>query len=600
MIVYVNKADTFKRCLPYFLKQKVVGLDTEWGKDDMFHSIQISTKDDKFYVIEYRNISSEERAKLRPLLQEFLISSTIKILHFSKNDILQFLKNDYEIKNTYCTYIAEKILTGNQYNIAGYYSLNGLLKRYCGYEIVEKQSTRLEIYEKGIFNRESLLYAAMDVESLIYIYKTQMEALCKLKMARKRDPLSLNTLIGLECLNSHVFAEMEYNGIEVDLVKLQQTGDVLEKKKENIKQECYKLLGKEINLNSSKQKLEELRKIVPDIPNTRADTLIKYKDSGKLLQLLVEYNKYAKLISAYVKGISKRIKSDGRVHAEVDQIKTTGRIGIRNPSLQNIPARTEEGRLIRSCFVAKEGYSFVDADYSNMELRIVADLSKEQTWINAFKEGKNLHDTVCINLFKIPLEDIRKPTTFNPDITYRGLTKNINFGIIYGAGAGKISKMLQRPMEVGKKIVGDYYLSAPKLEKFVEGSGNYGIKYRFSKTRNYNRRRFYSKKKYLKTNIKEDIRRQAKNAPVQGQSADMTKKALAELFLYQRNNLILYPREDVKFVLQVHDSIVYEVKDSLIEDWMKIQKELMESAANSLSEDVHMAVDIKATKFLTK
>lgn len=525
MIIYEKKIEGLKNIIKILFKYEVLGIDTEWGKDKLLHSVQFSAPNEKIrYVIDIRN--NENKELCLELLQPLLLSSKVlKIAHNIVAEIVSFKREGIQMRNTYCTYLGELMITGARFLAVknGYYGLSKVTKRYCGYDIEDKKENQNRIWEEGLSDNEMIRYAANDVNDLIYIYEQQLKKLLELEYIKEDlDTQNIDTLCGLENRAAYYFAECSYQGILVDQKKLNQLKDTINdlkgEKLVELNYEAYKIRGivEELNWNSPKQKLALLHKINPDIPDTRSETMIKYKEDHKIFALLVEYSKLSSLISKFCNPLSKFIGEEGRISPNFQQMVTTGRVSVSNPPLQQMPSRTKLGQQIRSCFIADEGWKMISCDYSNQELKIIADLSQDPMWISTYNEGKNLHDVICMKTFNLPIEDIKKPAHFNPDITYRSLIKNINFMAAFGGGARKAAKMLNSTVKKGEEFLDNYYSKIPDVKKFLDKAGVDSVKNRYSMTAYYKRRRFYKKSKFLPFFEKLAIIRQGKNQIIQG------------------------------------------------------------------------------------
>tara|TARA_R110000868_G_scaffold172683_1_gene408609 strand:- start:21 stop:1268 length:1248 start_codon:yes stop_codon:yes gene_type:complete len=347
----------------------------------------------------------------------------------------------------------------------------------------------------------------------------------------------------------------------------------------------------DINWGSAKQKLQILRVLGFDTETTGDRFLQVNKKKHELVNELINYNKYNKLASSFGKKFLKFInKNTQRLHYNVWQILKTGRISVSDPNLSQIPSKGQLGKEIRSCFIPQKDYVIVGGDYSGMELRIIAEFSKDPLWVNSFIEGKDLHSVLCSATFDIPITDVKSPFPGKPDITYRDIQKTINFGLAYGMSKFKLADTMQITVDEADAIIKKFFKVVPDVEKFLTMLGELSKARGFIRTpQPYGRIRWfegYDNKEDFK-NLG-TIERAGKNTPIQGCNGDIIKLALIKVQDYiDKNNL------PINILLSVYDEIQTECPINLAEQWKLDLDRLMIEAAQHVIKTVPVIVDSK-------
>lgn len=594
-IKFIDKETDIQQVLEFIKQNTVFNIDTERNSLDPHTGsillLQIGNKYTQF-VIDCRYISIR-------IFKFFLEdSSKLKILHNAKFDYKVFLSEGINLNNFYDTMIAELIIYSSIDNLG--YSLKDLIKRYIGIELNKEIRKNFLSKNYSKFTEEEIEYAAKDVAYLEYIRDRQLQNL---------EELELLNILNLELQVCKVLAKMEYNGIQINKnkwINISNTTNLkiqeIEKEVENItiqyatkNNQFKKFLTEDnkllLNLSSPKQKLELLRLIDYRINSTNEKTLDKYK-SLDLVKLFIKYNKIKKLNSSYGKSFLNFInKQTNRIHPDYWQVLTTGRMSCSNPNIQQIPARDIFwGPLFRECFEARKGYILVGGDYAQFELRIAAQLSQEPFWIDIFNNPtKDLHSELCAKTFNIDIKDVKKPSNFKPDISYRDIQKTINYGISYGMSGHKLSETLEIPLDIADKIISDFFETIPRVKRFLDSCGKYALQKGYIRTaKPYSRKRFFPSWPPDNRKTAGEIERAAKNLPMQGTNADILKKALILLDNeIEKNN---YP---VYILMAVHDEIVCEVKEDFAEKWAAIQKQKMIEAGQEILTSIPVICDTK-------
>lgn len=366
-----------------------------------------------------------------------------------------------------------------------------------------------------------------------------------------------------------IVKKMEDNGIKIDIDFLKKMSETYHSELSLVESKIFSIVGREFNLNSPKQisevlfddlKLNEKVKIKKSAGgklSTRESELEKMRDLHPIIPLVLEYREIQKLLSTYVDVLPNLIHEDGRIHATFNQIgAVTGRFSSKNPNLQNIPIKTERGSLIRKAFVAEKGYSLVVLDYAQVELRLAAFFSQDESLLNAFNQGKDIHTVVAAKVFKVEENLVTKEM--------RRKAKTINFGILYGMGVNALKEGLGSSRQEAQDFYDAYYSEFKTLSDYLESVKDFARTNGFTRTL-FGRKRIFNGIKSKMQFVRAQAERMAINAPIQGTQADMTKLAMISV-----DGLInkKYNDQDVKIVLQIHDELVYEVKDEIANSFM--------------------------------
>lgn len=382
-----------------------------------------------------------------------------------------------------------------------------------------------------------------------------------------------------------VLASMEFYGVKADAEGIKAFGEDLKIKIDQLTSQIYMYAGKEFNIASTKQLGEVLfedlglpaKKKTKSGYSTNADVLESLMDKHPIVPLIVEYRTLTKLNSTYVDGLLKLIHPDGRVHSVFKQTETrTGRISSTEPNMQNIPVRKEIGRNMRKFFVAEDGYTLLDADYSQIELRVLASVCGDKNMQEAFSEGRDIHTSTAAQVFDIP-EDFVTPEM-------RSAAKAVNFGIIYGIGAFSLSKDIGVTVAEAKRYIKNYLDNFPKVSEFMDKTVEDGIKNGYVTTL-FGRRRYIPELSASNKVLQAFGKRAAMNAPIQGAAADIIKIAMVRVYKKLREDL------DARLILQVHDELIIEAAEKDKDRAEKILKDEMENAVKLA---VPMTVDVNS------
>jgi DNA polymerase-1 len=570
------------KVLPELEKAQIIAIDTEGSKFDPFTAkfllFQVATKE-KAYVFDCT------RVDVSPLKHILEAERPLKIAQNAKFDY-SFLKAKKGIKlgNLFDTMLAERILTCG---VSREISLRTLAEKYLGVKI--DKSVREGFYDpgnsaqKGKFTKEQLDYSAKDVLVLHKIFEKQYLQLQQENLVETAK---------LEFAIVPVVAEMELRGSLINKEKWRSHIKELEKKRDQINKEIQgdirhlspyyqvDLFGNErdtVNLDSPLQLLQVFRKLGEDVPNTSEATL--HKSKHPLAKKLLEYRAYEKMITAFGETILEKINPvTGRLHPDFLQLGAdTGRFACNNPNLQQIPA--DSG--FRSCFIATPGYKLITADYSQIELRIMAEVSEDPAFLKAFQEDTDLHSLTASQMFRVPIDKVNKDKRFQ--------AKSINFGLMYGRGPVSLGNQIGLSVDEAKKLLDVYFASYKKVKRWLDNTGRMAVRLKSVRTLGGRRRMFTLPERVHPEydRLLSAIERQGKNMPIQGTSADITKYALA--FIYQE---FLNRKIDAHLIHTVHDEIVAEAREDIVDKVAKLIEEQMIKAGEKLLNKVPVKVDI--------
>ncbi|MBP5427445.1 MAG: DNA polymerase I [Clostridiales bacterium] len=518
---------------------------------------------DVFYNIDFESISSSTFLSLFSCI--FRSTKVEKYTHSAK-DLYLFLfvhnidLNNLKFDSSLAAYILDSCMKK--------FDLPVVADRFL--DIV------LPVVEQGEEKNEAVFveYAAMVKDMAI--------ALDKQLRDNNQDKLYYEVELPL----TKVLASLEYWGFKIDKKQLQSMDKFLDKEIKKISQEVYIIAGEEFNLNSPKQvgnilgdKLKLPLKKGKQSYSTDIESLLPLKDENKIVGLIIEYRKLSKLKSTYTDGIMEKIdSSDGKVHSTFNQMATvTGRISSTEPNLQNIPIKSEVGKRIRKIFVpySKE-FVFLDADYSQIELRVLAHITKDESLIKSFLNGEDIHRATASKVFKVSEEDVTQKL--------RSRAKTINFGIVYGMGEHNLSKDLGISTSEAKEYIETYFKTHPKVKEYSDETIEKGKELGYVSTI-FGRTRPLPELKSKNRRVYTAGKRAAINAPIQGSAADIIKIAMIKVYdeLKKRNM-------KSRLILQVHDELLIETHINEVEEVRYLLKECME---NAVQLDVPLTVEVK-------
>ncbi|BCL67093.1 DNA polymerase I [Haemophilus haemolyticus] len=457
-------------------------------------------------------------------------------------------------------------------NSTGRHNMDDLAKRYLGHETIEFKSIAGKGKGQLTFNQipleQATEYAAEDADVTM---KLQQALWLKLQ----EEPTLVELYKTMELPLLHVLSRMERTGVLIDSDALFIQSNEIATRLTALEEQAYALAGQPFNLASTKQ-LQEilfdklglpvLQKTPKGAPSTNEEVLEELAYSHELPKILVEHRGLSKLKSTYTDKLPQMVNSQtGRVHTSYHQAVTaTGRLSSSDPNLQNIPIRNEEGRRIRQAFIAREGYSIVAADYSQIELRIMAHLSGDQSLINAFSQGKDIHRSTAAEIFGVSLDEVTNEQRRN--------AKAINFGLIYGMSAFGLSRQLGISRPDAQKYMDLYFQRYPGVQQFMTDIREKAKAQGYVETL-FGRRLYLPDINSSNAMRRKGAERVAINAPMQGTAADIIKRAMIKL-----DELIRHD-PDIEMIMQVHDELVFEVRSEKVAFFREQIKQHMEAAA---------------------
>lgn len=517
--------------------------------------------------------------KLKPILEDEKIK---KVTYDLKNEynILRLSEIDFKgfvFDVMLASYIKEPA-RNHELNVQAIERINHIMTEFAPFEANKKKRIGImDASENGVYSYAADLVATI-VELTEYWHK-------------QLDEKELNLLNVIEIPLSCVLADMEYVGVSVDVEYLKKLSESMENSSHKLERKIYDIAGEGFNLNSPRQVGEVLFDKL-QIPNPKKRKNKKYSTSAEILEelaenyeiaeLILQYRKYTKLKSTYTDALPQLISQyDGRIHTTFNQtITATGRLSSSNPNLQNIPVRTEEGNKIRNAFVPKdiENYLIMSADYSQIELRLLAHISGDKHLIEAFRSGVDVHTLTASKVFDVPVEDVTK------EMRYK--SKAVNFGIIYGQSKYGLAKALDISWEEAEDFINKYFKTYPGVKKYMNEIVKLAEKQGYVES-------IYGRKRHLESELfssnmqlREFGKRAAINHPMQGTAADLIKIAMIELNKKLKENNL-----ESKMILQVHDELVLEVKKSEFE---KVKSLVLESMELGQPFEVPLLVDVSA------
>lgn len=458
----------------------------------------------------------------------------------------------------------------------GKYKLDELANQYLSIDIPEylefvgakqQKETQMTLFSQDEVNVDFEKY-----QNAIYMYT--IAKLAEIMNKKLEEINSLKLFENIEMPLIKVLAEMQYEGIYVDKQELVSFGDKLKEDIEVIKQEIYKLAGEEFNINSTLQlgnilfeklKLPVYKKTKKGY-STDVDILEKLKPEHPIIEKILEYRGFMKLNSTYVDGLIVYINEyTHKIHSYFHQtITATGRISSTEPNLQNIPTRTEQGKQIKKAFKAQKGHIFIDADYSQIELRILAHISKDKNMREAFLNEEDIHKQVASKVFDVPLEEVTKEQ--------RTAAKAVNFGIVYGISGFGLAEQLGISRKKAEQYIEQYLEKYKGVKEFMDRIVEKAKEQGYVETL-FHRRRYIPELSSNNYMVRQFGARAAMNTPIQGTAADIMKIAMIEV-----NKKLEEEKLNAKLILQIHDELLIECKIEEKEEVKKILKESMENA----------------------
>lgn len=491
-----------------------------------------------------------------------------------KEDILLFIHNDIDLKN-----LVSDIKLGE-------YLIDPTESDYSIKKLSEKYGIYFENHpDEKLFKKDFINWDKEDLNNYLIIEMSTILQIKNIQDKNIEEEEETSLYHDIEIPLTKVLADMEYTGVYTDREELLSIGKDLESEMLVIQDRIYELAGEEFNINSPKQlgvilfdklNLPVIKKTKTGY-STNAEVLEKLESEHEIISYITRYRMLSKLISTYVEGMVGYINEDNRIHSNFQQTVTaTGRLSSTDPNLQNIPIRTAEGREFRKIFKAKNSnYKLIGADYSQIELRLLAAISKDKNMLDAFKNGIDIHTTTASQVFSVELDEV--------DLEMRSRAKAVNFGIVYGISDYGLSRDLNIPRATSKKYIDAYFENFYGVKKYMDDIIEEGKSKGYVKTL-LNRRRYLPELNSKNFNIRNFGERIALNTPIQGTAADIIKIAMVNIYNeLKKRNL------KSKLILQIHDELILEVPNEELEEVSELVKEKMENAYNLI---VDLVVDL--------
>ncbi|NBG87917.1 DNA polymerase I [Isachenkonia alkalipeptolytica] len=551
-------------------------------KDDIL-ALSMVTKENKLYVIDLQALDSELKEAFWQWFRDLTNKEDVGfVAHNMKKEILH-LKN-HSINLNYVvfdTMIAEYLINPNKSG----YDLEDLVLEYTGANIKSKET----FLGKG---KKQVSFTDLEESEFVSYLTDRVQYLFSLKelMEEKIEEYDLKELQEtVEVPLIEVLAGMEYQGILADRELLLELQEKYEEKIDKLTKTIYNLAGESFNINSPKQ-LGNILFDKLDLPpikktktgySTNVEVLEKLKDKHEIIEKILEYRQITKLKNTYIDGLLKIINpSTKRIHSHFMQtVASTGRISSTEPNLQNIPIRLEMGRQLRKVFVAKEGASFIAADYSQIELRVLAHMSGDENLINAFLRDEDIHTRTAAEIFDVDFNEVTSQMRSN--------AKAVNFGIVYGISDYGLSENLGISRKKAQKYIDNYFKKYPKVKSYMDST------VAFAKEKGYvttllNRRRYLPDIHARNFNLRSFAERTAMNTPIQGSAADIIKIAMIQVYKkLEEQNM------EANLLLQVHDELIVEAPEKEVDQVKEIIRSSMEEA---MELKVHLKIDMSQGK----
>jgi DNA polymerase I len=553
---------------------EAIGADLETTdlspRDGKTRLLQLATPEETFVIDAF---AVGELSPLKGVLE----GGPVKIFHNAKFDY-QFLKEEHEISLSpiFDTMLATQLLDGGEYGAS--YALEAVAERYLDEE-VDKSERRADW--SGELSRVQLDYAARDAMILLPLRE---------RLAERLEEEELGYISKVEFGAVAAISEMELAGIKLDVARWKELEQTVRERRDRAAEHLESFfpppegmlplegLGPRLNLNSPKQITDAFRTLGIELPDTKVWTLLKIDHPAA--RALLEYRELQKKLGTYLETYPSFIHpKTGRIHANFLQCRVpTGRLACTNPNIQQIPHEDE----FRRCFVAEEGHTLVIADYSQIELRILAEVSDDPAFVEAFQKGEDLHRVTAATMYDVPMNEVTKDQ--------RSAAKRINFGLMYGRGARSLSAQLGTDEERGRQLIDEYFANYPKVQRFLQRTANRAVRDRELRTLAGRVRMFGNAPM---TDDRGAMRREAMNYPIQGASADIAKLALG----YVREEL---EGLDARLINCIHDEFVAECAEDISGEVSEMTREAMIRAGEEILNKVPVEVEVVISREWSK
>lgn len=551
--------------------------------DDKNYIAVYNNLEDEIYILNIENINKDT---LTNILIKFVQSNCIKLGYNIKQDLLYILNN-----------ISDNLKGFNYDLMIAYYLLNSNSNHYYIWDILKdlfnislnintkKEEIQMSLFDsidnnKNFLNEEEIDTISSYLKGIFYSYDIVTKKLKNL------DMLSLFNDIEMPLVET--LASMEKTGMYIDKEKLNEFDIEITKNIKELEDSVYKLAGEEFNINSTQQLgsilFEKLG--LPTVKKTKTgystdkDVLEKLEDKHEIISKLLEYRKLNKLKTTYVDSLKCKIDTDGRIHTTFMQtVTTTGRLSSVEPNLQNIPIKLELGKKIRSFFVGEGNRNIMDADYSQIELRVLADIANDNVMIDSFKKGIDIHKTTASQVFEVPLDEVTNEM--------RSHAKAVNFGIVYGISGFGLAKNISTTRKKATEYINKYLEKYNGIHEFMDNIVKKAEEDGYVTTL-FKRRRYIPELKEKNRNVVEFGKRIAMNTPIQGTAADIIKIAMNRIYRALKEKKLAS-----KLIMQVHDELIIEV---IPEEEDIVKKIMYEEMEHVISLKVPLVIDLNVGK----
>jgi len=591
---YNNKAD-YKNI---YTNKELEGLRTKLNKKSFFAfdtettsldsmkaklvGVSFSIKPHEAYYIPInhhdKNIDISEK-KVLEFLKEVMAESKFTIIGQNIKYDINVLEK-YSIK--FNCKIHDTMVMSYVYNSTGKHDLNTLAEKYLNYTTIKYEELAGSGAKQKLFSEidadKATNYACEDADITLRLYNFLYE-----KLSSNKEQLNLYEKIELPLVK--ILSKIELNGVNINEKSLSKQSKSLGKRIKVIEKNIYKLAGKEFNISSPKQlqeifydvlKLPIIKKTPKGQPSTNEDVMLELSDLNELPKLVLDFRNLTKLKNTYTDRLGEQVnQSTKKLHTSYNQTVTiTGRLSSSNPNLQNIPIRTEDGRNIRKTFVASKNHKILSADYSQIELRVMAHLSKDKSLMESFLKSEDIHSETAKEVFSLDKE---------PTKDQRRAAKTINFGLIYGISSYGLSRQLKIDNNAAKEYIEKYFLRYKGVKKFMDNIKAEAKKNGYVSTI-LGRRIYLPNITHNNFQIRSASERTAINAPIQGTAADILKIAMIHIDEWMNKS-----DGKIKMLMQVHDELVFEVENDFLDNAIDKINELM---SNCYTLNVPLIVDI--------
>ncbi len=569
----IDNDDEIKQLIEKLSAHPFIAFDTETTGVDPVQSevvgMSFSIKEGEAFYVPVSKDFAEAKERIQLFSSLLSDEKTEKIGQNIKYDIIVLKKYDIEVNGPiFDTMIAHYIL-----NPELRHGMDYMAEAYLSYktihidELIGKRG-KSQLNMRDLDPQEISDYACEDADITL-----QLKHLLEKEVAQK--PAEKKLLYDIEFPLVYVLADMENTGVKLDKNALEESSTELTKEMQNIEAEIYKLAESEFNVNSAKQVGEILfdkLKIVDKPKKTKTgqyvtseETLEKLRSVHPIVGMILEYRGLKKLLSTYIDALPALTDKDSKLHTSFNQTVTaTGRLSSSNPNLQNIPIRGENGKEIRKAFVSEDGCLFLSADYSQIELRIMAALSNDENMVSAFNSEEDIHASTAAKIYKIPLSEVSSDM--------RRKAKTANFGIIYGISVFGLAERLTIPRGEAKELIDGYFATYPQVKEYMDESIKTAQEKGYVETI-FGRKRFLPDINSRNATVRGYAERNAINAPIQGSAADLIKVAMTKIY-----NRFKEEKLKSKMILQVHDELNFNVYPNELEKVTQIVKDEMENA----------------------